>query len=110
MRYAEEVELLIEEMRRVLAFLSWDKARWTERASRVPQMTHNALQPSTLSSLEGTTALAEGTRAYALEQASTRQRLFETFSQQWRDVPAFIKITDEALAPDVGEGPRESER
>jgi len=25
MRYAEEVELLLEEMRRVLAFLEWDR-------------------------------------------------------------------------------------
>lgn len=41
-------------------------------------------------------------RAYALEQASVCQRLFDTFSQQWRDVPMFIKITDEALALDEG--------
>ena len=36
MRYAEEVELLREEMRRVLAFLSWDRDRWTLRPGEAP--------------------------------------------------------------------------
>jgi hypothetical protein len=37
MRYMEEVELLHEEMRRVLAFLEWDGNRWKECALRAPQ-------------------------------------------------------------------------
>jgi hypothetical protein len=99
MRYAEEVELLREEMRRVLAFLSWDRDRWKTRAANVSQTTNDAFPASTPSPLGKMAALVEGMRAYALEQASVRQHLFETFSRQWRDVPMFIKITDEALAP-----------
>jgi len=105
MRYAEEVELLRKEMRRVLAFLSWDRDRWTKRASHVSQRTDNASHPSTPSSLGRTAALAEGMKAYTLEQASIRQCLFDSFSQQWRDVPTFIKITDQVLAPDEEWGP-----
>jgi len=33
MHFSEEVELLNEEMRRVLAFLEWDACRWEERAT-----------------------------------------------------------------------------
>ena len=42
-------------------------------------------------------------RAYALRQASVRQRLFETFEQQWHDVAAFIRLTDQALADEEKE-------
>ena len=67
MRYAEEVELLLEEMRRVLAFLEWDRGRWERRAEEAPQRVHNTAHPSTLSaSLEKTATLKEGLRAYAL--------------------------------------------
>jgi len=100
MRYAEEVELLLEEMRRVLAFLEWDKARWEKRAGHAPQRNVNAPHSSTPIYLGNTTELEEGLRAYALRQASVRQQLFEAFSQQWHDVPAFIKITDEGLEND----------
>ena len=111
MRYAEEVELLLEEMimRRVLAFLEWDRDRWRRRAEEAPQRVHNAAHnaahPSTPSaSLEKTAALEEGLRAYALRQVSVRQRLLDTFSQQWRDVPTFIELTDCVLTGNEGEG------
>ena len=46
-------------------------------------------------SSQGNTAVfKEGLRAYALRQASIHQRLFDTFTQQWHDVPAFIALTD----------------
>jgi len=103
MRYAEEVELLVEEMRRVLKFLEWDRDRWKSRASHSPQ-SDNAPHPSTPASLGKMAALEEGLKAYALRQASIRQRLFETFSQQWHDVPVFIEMTDRGLASDEGGG------
>ena len=84
MRYAEEVELLLEEMRRVLAFLAWDRDRWKKHASHAPQRSDDAPHPSTPAPLGEKAVLEEGIRAYALRQASVRQRLFETFSQQSR--------------------------
>jgi hypothetical protein len=108
MRYAEEVELLFEEMRRVLAFLEWDRDRWKKRALNFPQRdSDNAAGPSTPSaSLVQKAVLEEGLRAYALHQASVHQHLFDTFGQQWHDIPAFIEITNQGLADDErgGEG------
>ena len=96
MRYVEEVELLLEEMRRVLAFLEWDGNRWNERALRASKSVNDACRPS--ASWENKGPLEEGMRAYALRQASVRQRLFATFAKQWHDVPAFIDIADRGLA------------
>jgi len=110
MRYAEEVELLFEEMRRVLAFLEWDRDRWKKRALSFLQR-DNAAGPSTPSaSLVQKARLEEGLRAYALRQASVRQRLFDTFGQQWHDIPAFIEISNQGLADDEGEGEGDSIR
>jgi len=98
MRYAKEVELLLEEMRRVLAFLEWDRDRWNNRALHIRQA-DAATDPPTPSLSHGKkTAFEEGLRAYALRQASIRQRLFDTFAQQWHDVPAFITLTERGFA------------
>ena len=104
MRYAEEVELLLEEMRRVLAFLKWDKDRWKRRAEEAPQRVHNTAHPPTPSaSPEKTAALEEGLRAYALRQVGVCQRLLDAFSQQWHDVPAFVELADRGLTGNEGE-------
>jgi len=92
----EEVKLLHEEMRRVLAFLEWDDNRWKECALRAPQRVNDASRPST--SPENKGPLEEGLRAYALRQASIRRRLFASFAKQWHDVLAFIEMADRGLA------------
>ena len=51
-----------------------------------------------LHTFQQTAAFEEGLRAYALHQASVLQRLFNTFAQQWHDVPAFVAIADRGLA------------
>jgi len=97
MQYMEEVELLHEEMRRVLAFLEWDGNRWKECALRAPQRVNDASHPS--NSPENKGLLEQGLRAYyALRQASIRQRLFAAFAKQWHDVLAFIEMADQELA------------
>lgn len=99
MRYTEEVELLLEEMRRVLAFLEWDRDWWNKRALHVRQSADGiANSPDPWPSQGKRAGLEEGLRAYTLRQASVRQRLFRTFAQQWHDVPAFIALTDRGLA------------
>jgi len=88
-------------MRRVLAFLEWDVNRWKQRALRVLQRVNDTDLSS--SSPENKGPLEEGLRVYALHQASVRQRLFDTFMQQWDDVPAFIALADWGLPDDSEE-------
>ena len=81
MRYAEEVELLLEEMRQVLAFLEWDRDQWNNHVLHVREA-DTAIHPPMPLSQGNTAAFKEGLRVYALHQASICQRLFNTFAQQ----------------------------
>jgi len=108
MRFSEEVELLNEEMRRVLAFLEWEACRWEERATErmrtrapVAAIVDPMIAPTMPVISES--ALDEGLHAYALRQAAIRRQLFNRFSAQWKDVPTFIHIWNDMLAdPDPG--------
>ncbi|KAG0698889.1 hypothetical protein DFH29DRAFT_1016887 [Suillus ampliporus] len=75
MHWAEEVELLKEEMRRIQQFFEWDAQRWDERDLG------NALQD---------TDECEGQMAYAKCQAVLRQMLAESFKTSWADTLAFV--------------------
>ena len=98
MQYAEEVELLLEEMHWVLAFLEWDRDRWNKRALHVRQAATATHLPTPSPSRGKTAVFEEGLRVYALCQASICQPLFNTFTQQWHDVPAFLTFTDREFA------------
>lgn len=76
MRWSEEISLLQEEMRRVLAYLSWYETWWKGRAALAESCKSLPLQ--------------EGQRAYALHQAQIRSSMHEHFSQLWHDVPVWI--------------------
>ena len=98
MRYAEEVELLLEEMRRVLAFLEWDRDRWNKHALHIRQSADTITHSLAPSHAQGKIAVfEEDLRGYALRQALVRQCLFTAFTQQWHDVPAFITLTNQGL-------------
>ncbi|KAF4597769.1 hypothetical protein EYR40_008234 [Pleurotus pulmonarius] len=78
LRWSEEVLLLKEEMRRVLAFLRW-QAEWWESKERsdgehVPDV------------------MTEGLNAYARRQAAIRIRLAASFATKWASVPDFLKL------------------
>lgn len=60
-RWEEEVNLLREEMRRVLRYLEWEGTTWDERAVVVTEGAEEATQA--------------GRRAYAKKQADLHQRL-----------------------------------
>ncbi|KAG1801184.1 hypothetical protein EV424DRAFT_1474766 [Suillus variegatus] len=77
-RWSEEVRLLLEEMRRVLAFFNWQVQWWED---------HISLR--TLTRLEVT----EGLIAYAKRQAFIRRRLSASFREKWKDVPALTTNT-----------------
>lgn len=69
MRWSEEVLILREEMRRVLAFLTWHAVWWDQQVQRRTGL-----------SLEA----AEGVAAYAYKQASIRRKIRSSFDTLWR--------------------------
>ncbi|KAG1817378.1 hypothetical protein EV424DRAFT_1472894 [Suillus variegatus] len=68
LRWTEEVELLMEEMGRVIQFLHWDAQHWDERRSQL--------------TVENP-AHTEGLHAYAVQQAHIRRRLAAHFHALW---------------------------
>jgi hypothetical protein len=84
MRWTEEVELLTEEMRRVLAFLLWEAGWWKEKArGRASSMTPEEL---------------EGAIAYAERQADIRLEMRDHFARLWRYAPRYVELgTSEIL-------------
>ncbi|KAJ6582403.1 hypothetical protein B0H19DRAFT_930041 [Mycena capillaripes] len=77
MRYTEEVDLLQEEMRRVVQFMDWRRDWWRSLVGL-----RAAVQPDT--------ALREGHSAYAHKQAAYMGGLSTRFQKLWEDVPKFL--------------------
>lgn len=77
MRWSEEVVLLREEMRRVLAFMEWHADWWEGR-----QALHEDLDA----------VLDEGMRAYAGKQAHIRRSMRNHFNHLWRCSDQFIAL------------------
>lgn len=76
-RWSEEVELLQEEMGRVLRFLDWHARWWVEQENRRE---------------EGVDAyLREGLSAYAHRQASIRIKMKDNFVNLWDSVGTWVK-------------------
>ncbi|KAJ7453814.1 hypothetical protein FB451DRAFT_1342514 [Mycena latifolia] len=75
-RWREEVDLLEEEMRRIVEFLSWRARWWREQVGR------RGL---------GEGAQLEGETAYALRQATLQEELRDRFLADWVDVPDLIR-------------------
>lgn len=77
MRWQEDLELVPEEMRRVLAYFSWEISLWTHRA----EIAHAEIDP----------AMREAVAAYAIRQASIRRALRARFVHTWRYVPNILR-------------------
>ena len=75
MRWSEEVELLLEEMRRVKQFLEWHARWWKGRTNRREGIERG---------------LEEGLSAYVHRQASIRLALKENFEELWRSVDMWV--------------------
>ncbi|KAJ7264739.1 hypothetical protein C8J57DRAFT_1450655 [Mycena rebaudengoi] len=67
-RWVEEVQLLREEMRRVLRYLSWEASWWEARGEI---------------RIDGDAAMRNGLIGYATKQALWRRRLAEFFRRKW---------------------------
>lgn len=89
-RWAEEVLLLSEEMRRTQVFLEWEKDQWMQRAS---------------ARTFETDADCEGSAAYAKRQAALRAGTLAAFESLWQTIPTLL--TNDSKYPELG---RESYR
>ncbi|KAF7335028.1 CxC2 domain-containing protein [Mycena venus] len=69
-RWDEEVELLREEMRRVLRYLEWEKARWEQ------------LEKDGREHKDMTTDIRAGLQAYAAKQANLHHELYVLFREE----------------------------
>ncbi|KAF8415032.1 hypothetical protein L210DRAFT_3658007 [Boletus edulis BED1] len=77
-RWSEDVDLLMDEMERTLAFFQWDAARWEERMSFVP----------------AAAGAAEGHHAYAHRQATLRKALVENCRRSWESTMELVRQLD----------------
>ncbi|KAF7967195.1 hypothetical protein HWV62_35598 [Athelia sp. TMB] len=75
-RWSEEVLLLVEEMRRVIAYHAWHTNWWNDLA---------------YAKLDLSAPCEEGYAAYAYRQASIRRALGGDCNLLWRNVSAFVK-------------------
>lgn len=90
MRWCEEVKLLREEMRRVVAFLLWHANWWEEQGQGWSGLDAEDL---------------EGLAAYAQRQADIRRSLHDHFAHMWRYVDEYIALgVDEVEGEDIDGG------
>jgi hypothetical protein len=77
-RWAEEISLLQEEMRRVLVYCEKHAVWWDNRSSSRTNQTFLDLQ--------------DGTRAYALKQASILRNRAKVFAKMWSSLGAASEV------------------
>ena len=73
-RYEEEVQLVVEEMRRTLAYFEWDMREWKAFGSNPPDVPAADAQTQV------------GVSSYAFKQADIRRRLMETCLGDWFNI------------------------
>jgi hypothetical protein len=83
LRWSEEVKLLQEEMRRVLAFLEWRAGWWAARG----------LSMAAACSMKPTPYI-EGLLAYSARQANIQRALANRFTDMWSIVPRILENSD----------------
>ncbi|KIL54859.1 hypothetical protein M378DRAFT_91785, partial [Amanita muscaria Koide BX008] len=87
LRWSEEISLLKEEMRRVLAYCSWYGQWWLDQANRYQ--------------VEKRDPLSEGLSAYALRQANIRIAMKEHFTQLWLETPSQVHTQEDGLSDHI---------
>jgi len=84
-RFSKEVELVTEEMMRVLRYFSWRSEFWRKKAST-----------SAWASMSE--ARADGHCAYAERQAAMYRKLCEHCKELWKDFPSHVLQMQEVIA------------
>ncbi|KAF7360930.1 CxC2 domain-containing protein [Mycena sanguinolenta] len=82
-RWTEEVDLLEEEMRRILVFLQWRADWWREQKDR-----------RVVDEVE----MKEGFAAYAERQAAIQENMKARFTNDWKDVGRWISLGRQGVA------------
>ncbi|KAJ7363875.1 hypothetical protein DFH08DRAFT_798338 [Mycena albidolilacea] len=83
-RWTEEVDLLEQEMDRVLRFLRWKEAWWMDIQDQRPSVVEDPI-------------LSEEFTAYARRQSEIQHHLRLRFEGNWRDILRLTQITREGL-------------
>lgn len=78
-RWQEEVELLVEEMRRVLAYFDWKRTDWEAKAE----------------ARKGPRDLESGLKGYAYRQSDMFCRMVTSFAQSWGPILKANRISCE---------------
>lgn len=81
-RWSEEVDLLLEEMRRVIVYHEWECARWTSLVD-------------TRFAGGDRADYREGFNAYVTRQAAIRRSMRDFCRRGWRDVPDWVELSGE---------------
>lgn len=74
-RFEEEVELVVEEMRRTLAYFEWKACEW-ERHATTPPLGCQAIDKTT----------AAGITSYAYKQANVQREMVKVFIDDWHEL------------------------
>ncbi|KAJ6552342.1 hypothetical protein DFH09DRAFT_1086110 [Mycena vulgaris] len=93
-RWTEEVDLLEEEMRRILVFLDW-KAKWWRS---LKEARTKESDPARYDTAMDDPALCEGLHAYAERQAMIQEDMKARFEANWKDVPTWIAMGREGVS------------
>ncbi|KAJ6613766.1 hypothetical protein B0H10DRAFT_2165228 [Mycena sp. CBHHK59/15] len=98
LHWAEEVDLLEEEMRRITQFQKWRAEWWDNLAGKRPPPPPNAADEcDDIVYAPDSHAYREGNRAYARKQADIQRKLSAQFQDEWKDVADFISMGRTAL-------------
>ncbi|KAJ7147717.1 hypothetical protein C8R43DRAFT_1129633 [Mycena crocata] len=98
MRQEEQLNLLEEEMRRILAFLDWEADWWDSIASMRPAPPEDeADRVPGVAYAPTHAAYTEGNLAYSRRQAARLRKLRDVFETQWEDLADFISMARTAL-------------
>ncbi|KAJ7330528.1 hypothetical protein DFH08DRAFT_708944, partial [Mycena albidolilacea] len=92
-RWTEEVDLVEEEMRRVLEFQRWKAEWWMGLMNQHPSAADDQ-------------TLREGGTAYARRQSKMQLDLRRRFEENWKDLPRYIQLGRDSLGkiPPEAEG------
>lgn len=78
-RWAEEVELLQEEMRRVIQYHDWASRQWLERVDQDPSKAAD---------------YRDGANAYAYRQAAVRAQMRNHCQRSWQYVGDWVNLVE----------------
>ncbi|KAJ7184060.1 hypothetical protein C8R46DRAFT_1026074 [Mycena filopes] len=89
-RWREDLVLVEEEMRRMIKYGRWAETRWIARASaRTVQLRTKVVGNANVKTVEALSKeVAEGVRAYALEQADRERRTCAMLERDWAPLRA----------------------